>query len=233
MKLIAPLICAAALVASSFAAPPDVSGKWKWNYERNGEQIPIEMDLKQEGSKLSGKISAPENRVIEIHDGKISDDGALGFYINFERDNGPLKISFSGKAKGDSIQGKTEYATDSGDNRERDWNAKRDATRNLSGRWESSFKRSDGGTLDTTLQLKQEGQKLTGTQSFNDNETEIRDGKVEGDQVSFRMVRERDGRTVTSKYRGTIQKDNSIKGQIESDWTGEVRKLEWEARKAK
>ena len=108
-----------------------------------------------------------------------------------------------------------------------------DATRNLTGRWDSSFKRSDGGSMDTTLQLKQEGQKLTGSQSFNDNETEIRDGKVEGDQVTFRIVRERDGRTVTSKYRGTIQKDNSIKGQIESDWTGEVRKLEWEAKKAK
>ena len=67
---------------------------------------------------------------------------------------------------------------------------------------------------------------------FSENESELRDGKVQGDEVTFRIVRERDGRTVTSKYKGRIHQDNSIKGEVESDWTGEVRRLEWEAKKA-
>jgi hypothetical protein len=232
MKRSFQILCAIGLLSTALAAPPDVSGKWKWIYERNGEALNIEMDLKQEGSKLSGKVLAPEGRQMEVRDGKVSEDGVLSFYINLERDSGPLKISFNGKAIGDSINGHTEYTNDSGDKREREWNPKREQTRNLTGKWNSVFKRSDGTPMETTLQLKQSGEKLSGSQAFNENETEIRDGKVEGDNVTFRVVRERDGRTVTSKYKGKIQKDNSIKGEIESDWTGEVRRLEWEARKA-
>src|SRR5688572_11250195 len=184
------------------------------------------MNLKQDGSKLSGKVLAPENRELEIRDAKVSDDGKVNFYINFERDSGPLRINFEGKAEGDKITGKTEYTNDEGEKREREWIAKRSQSRNLTGKWLSTFKRSDGTPMETTLQLKQAGEKLTGSQSFNENETEIRDGKVQGDEVTFRILRERDGRTVTSKYRGKIQKDNSIQGEIESDWTGEVRQLE-------
>jgi len=219
------------LALRTWAAPPDVSGKWKWIYDRDGESLNIELNLEQKGSKLTGKINAPEGRQMEIQEGRIADDGTIDFYTNLERDSGPLKISFAGKADGDSIKGKTIYASDGGEKRERDWTPKREAS--LSGKWDSSFKRSDGTAMETTLTLKQEGEKLTGTQAFNENETEIRDGKVEAGQITFRILRERDGRTVTSKYRGKLQKDNTIKGEIESDWTGEVRKLEWEARKAK
>jgi len=220
------------LTLGALAAPPDVSGKWKWIYERNGEPLDIQMTVKQEGSKLSGKISAPENREMEIHDGKISEDGKLSFYIELQRDSGPLKINFSGKSDGEKITGKTEYTSDQGEKRERDWNPKRDQAQNLSGKWVSTFKRSDGTPMETTLQLKQSGDKLTGVQTFNENETELRDGKVQGEEVSFKTLRERDGRTVTAKYRGKLQKDNSIKGEIESDWTGEVRRMEWEAKRA-
>jgi hypothetical protein len=234
MKLRFQLFCALALVTTAFSAPPDVSGKWKWIYERDGEPLDVELNLTQEGSKLSGKILAPENRVLELREGQISDDGKLSFHVNFERDSGPLRINFAGKADGDKITGQTEYTNDEGEKQEREWNPKREQQRsNLSGKWISTFKRSDGTPMETTLEIKQLGEKLTGTQSFNENETELRDGKVVGDEVTFRTVRERDGRTVTARHRGKIQKDNSIKGEIESDWTGEVRRLEWEAKKAK
>ncbi len=233
MKAILRALCALALLTSALAAPPDASGKWKWIYERNGDALNIEMNLKQDGAKLSGKILAPENRTAEIKDGKIGDDGQLAFSIDYQRDSGPLRINFSGKLEGDRINGKTEYTTDDGEKHQRDWNPKRDKAADVSGKWTSTFKRSDGTAMETTLNLKQSGDKLTGTQSFNENETELRDGRVQGSEVSFRTQRERDGRTVTAKYRGKVQADGSIKGEIESDWTGEVRHLEWEAKKSK
>ncbi len=230
MKISFCLSCFLALVTSALAATPNVSGKWTWIYERNGEALNIEMNVKQENGKLSGKVIAPENRTAEIHDGKISEDGKVSFYIEYQRDSGPLRIDFSGKVEGDKIAGKTEYTNDQGEKRERDWNPKR--VQDLTGKWDSTFKRSDGTPMESTLQLKQDGEKLTGTQSFNENETALKDGKVSGDQVTFTILRERDGRTVTAKYNGKIQKDGSIKGEIASDWTGEVRKLDWEAKKA-
>ncbi len=232
MKLKFHLFGILAVLTSSLAASPDVTGKWAWIYERNGEPLNIEMNVKQEEGKVSGKIIAPENRSAEIHDGKITEEGKLTFYINYERDSGPLRIDFAGTVKDDKITGKSSYKTDEGEKRENDWTPKRAAVHSLSGKWNSTFKRSDGTPMETTLKLKQEGDKLTGTQSFGDNETSLTDGKVDGDQVTFRILRERDGRTVTSKYKGKLLKDNSIKGEIESDWTGEVRHLEWEARKS-
>ena len=232
MKISLEIVCAFTLLTSALAAPPDVSGKWTWIYERNGEPLNIEMNLKQEGSKLSGKIQTTEERTLEIKEGKISDDGNLSFYVEYPRDNGPLRINFTGKADGEKLAGKSEYTNDEGEKKGHDWNPKRVPSRNLTGKWVSTFKRSDGTPMETTLQLKQEGEKITGTQSFNDTETELRDGKVRADEVTFRTERERDGRTVNARYKGKVQKDNSIKGEIESDWTGEVRHLEWEAKKS-
>lgn len=221
------------LCSRGFSAVPDLSGKWKWNLQRNGEDREIVMTAKQEGSKLTGKLAGPDGRETDIRDGKVSTDGSLTFYINFERNGDTIKVQFKGKAEEDKITGKTEYEVD-GEKRERDWVAKREASKpahSLSGTWKSSFKRQDGSSMDSTLTLKQEGQKITGSNEFNGNESEIQDGKVQGEEITFNIFRERDGRKVSSKYRGKIQGDNSIKGQIESDWTGEVRKLEWEAKK--
>jgi hypothetical protein len=233
MKSIRSIVLLALVVASSsFAAAPDVSGKWKWKYERSNEEpIDVILNLKQEDAKLSGTVTAAD-REMKVQEGKISGDGQVTFFVNLERDSGPLKIEFKGKAEGDKIVGKSGYTRDDGEKRESEWIAKREQKRDLTGKWNSIFKRQDGTPMETTLQLKQSAEKLTGTQSFNDNESEIRDGKVQGDEVTFRIVRERDGRTVTSKYKGKIQPNNSIKGEIESDWTGEVQKLEWEAKKA-
>jgi hypothetical protein len=231
MKIIFGVAALVALVSSAFAAAPDIGGKWKWKYERsNGETTDVVMDLKQEGAKLSGKIVAGD-REMKVEEGKLTSEGVVSFFTTLELDSGPLKIEFNGKAQGDKITGTSAYVSGDGEKREREWNPKRE--RDLTGKWNSVFKRPDGTPMETTLELKQSGEKLTGTQSFNENETEIRDGKVQGEEVTFKLVRERDGRTVTSKYKGKIQANNSIKGEIESDWTGEVVKLEWEAKKAR
>lgn len=227
-------IFALALALSSFslAATPDVSGKWKWKYERsNGESMEVVMELKQTGSKLTGTVKASDQE-LKVQEGKIGEDGQIRFYITAELDSGPLRIDFSGKAQGDKIVGKAAYENAQGETQEREWTATREKKRDLSGKWDSVLTRQDGTPMEMTLDLKQVGGKLTGKQSFNEYESEISEGKVQGENVSFQIVRERNGRTVTSKYKGKIQPNNTIKGEIESDWTGEVRKLDWEAKKA-
>lgn len=229
--MVALALFAVVFASTTFAATPDVAGKWKWKYERsNGESMDIVMDLKQDDSKLAGTVKGSDQEM-KIQDGKIGPDRKLSFYIVAELNNGPLKIQFEGKAEGDKIRGQASFENDQGEKQEREWTATREK-RDLSGKWTSIFKRSDGTPMESNLQLKQTGDKLSGTQSFNENESEIREGKVQGNEVSFSTVRERDGRTVTTKYRGKIQANNTIKGEIESDWTGEVRKIEWEAKKA-
>ena len=74
--------------------------------------------------------------------------------------------------------------------------------------------------------------RLSGSLKRGDNETPILDGKIVGDQITFRTERERDGRKVNMKVNAKIQGD-SLKGQVESDWSGEMRKIDWEAARDK
>src|SRR3954452_340755 len=75
------------------------------------------------------------------------------------------------------------------------------------GTWKWSVERN-GQTFETTLKLKQEGDKLTGTISGRNNtETAIEDGKVEGDDVSFKVTREFGGNNVVQTYKGKLSGD--------------------------
>jgi hypothetical protein len=221
------------LPAASAAPAQDVSGTWKWTIERNGETQEITLTTKQEDNKVTGKIAGPQGRQIDIHNGQVSDEGIFTFSIDLERNGNTMKIDFRGKVQGDKIDGKTEYTNRDGERRDIDWNARREAKkgRDLTGKWNSSFKRPDGNPIESTLILKQNSESLTGKNEFNGNEAEIREGKAEGNNVSFKLVRERNGRTVTSKFTGKLQKDGTIKGTMESDWTGQTRQLDWEARR--
>ncbi|HEY1628881.1 MAG TPA: hypothetical protein VGF52_03415 [Tepidisphaeraceae bacterium] len=72
------------------------------------------------------------------------------------------------------------------------------------------------GDVDFTLKLKQDGDKLTGTMSgFNGNDTDIQDGKVQDGQISFKVVRDFNGRQVVTTYTATMS-GNELKGKTET-----------------
>jgi hypothetical protein len=99
----------------------------------------------------------------------------------------------------------------------------------LAGVWTWNFTMPDGSVVKPQLRLKLEGDTLTGTNSFRPGtEIAISDAKLEGDQISFQVVRERDGRQVITRYRGKVA-DGRITGKIESNWNGEFQTYDWEA----
>jgi len=110
--------------------------------------------------------------------------------------------------------------------------ARADEKANATGTWKWSFTTQNGQTFETTLKLKQDGDKLTGTVTGRNNqETEIKEGKVKGDEVSFQVTRERNGQSFTTKYKGKLSGD-SIKGKSESERNGETQSRDWEAKRA-
>jgi hypothetical protein len=62
-------------------------------------------------------------------------------------------------------------------------------------------------------------------------ETPIADGKVEGDSITFNLVREFNGNSSTNKYSGTVAAD-TITGQIEVNRNGETQSHKWEAKRS-
>lgn len=104
------------------------------------------------------------------------------------------------------------------------------------GTWTWTMQGRNGGPeRKLTLTLKTEGKKLAGklTSPGRDgqtNETEIKDGKIEGDEISFSVTREWNGNKVTSQYKGKVTA-NSIKGKIEFERDGEKQSRDWEAKR--
>jgi hypothetical protein len=96
--------------------------------------------------------------------------------------------------------------------------------------------RNGGPDRTNTLTLKIEDSKLTGKVSAPGRdgqsvETPIADGKVEGDTISFAVVREFNGNSNTNKYSGKIAGDK-ITGKMEFTRNGDAQSRDWEAKRA-
>jgi len=95
--------------------------------------------------------------------------------------------------------------------------------------------RNGGPDRKSTLKLKVEGDKLTGTlaapgRGGQSNDSAIADGKLKGDEFSFTVIREFGGNKITVKYNGKISGD-SIKGKIETERNGQTNSRDWEAKR--
>ena len=96
--------------------------------------------------------------------------------------------------------------------------------------------RNGGPDQKMTLKLNVEGDKVTGKvtspgrQGGDPVETEIKDGRIKGDEVSFTVTREFNGNTMTQKYNGKVTAD-TIKGKIESERNGQPQSRDWEAKR--
>ena len=230
MKRCILIFAAIALAAvASFGAETNAAGVWKWSLtEQTGETV---LTLKQEGEKLTGSYTNQFGKA-DITDGSLK-AGDISFKVKRDFNGQAFVIKYSGKLSGDKITGKAEFDIE-GETRALDWNAKRDSAKAAaaSGNWNTALILGDGNRIEGTLKLKQDGNKLTGATVRNENETQIQDGKITGDEITFTVIRERDGRKVTAKYKGKITGD-TVKGKVESDWSGDWQTLDWEGTRGK
>lgn len=107
-----------------------------------------------------------------------------------------------------------------------------------SGTWSWTMKGRQGRPdRKITAKLKLDGDKVTGTISSPgrdgaSTDSEITDGKVKGDEVTFSTSREVRGSKMTYKYSGKLSGD-TIKGKMEFERNGEPVNQEWEAKREK
>jgi hypothetical protein len=210
----------------------DPAGTWTWTVEgRDGNTMTSTLKLRQENGKLAGTVTGRGGREDEIENATL-DGERLSFQVTRERNGNRSTAKYAGKISGDRIDGKVE-SNWGGEARTRDWVAKREArVRNVTGHWKYTLTTPSGQSYEPVLKLKQDGQKVTGTVAVNEYESPIEDGQVKGDEVSFKVERERDGRKFISRYNGKIE-ENRIKGKVHVDWGGEERTFDMEATRQK
>lgn len=79
----------------------------------------------------------------------------------------------------------------------------------LSGTWTGIFHTREGGAFETNLVLKASGDALTGTfQQGNNDEIQIENGKVNGDQVTFSITRGSGDKTRKINFTGKVDGTN-------------------------
>jgi hypothetical protein len=78
------------------------------------------------------------------------------------------------------------------------------ASGDVSGTYTWEQQGGGGNAMTTTLTLKQEGSKLTGTISGRGGDTPIEEGTVEGNSIKFNVTREFNGNKMVTQYNGTV-----------------------------
>ena len=91
------------MLAAGLALAADVTGKWTGEVAGpDGGGMSIALNLKQDGSKLTGSVEAPGGQVMEIQDGKIDGD-KISFAVSFDGGGGAMKVAHEGTVAGDEI----------------------------------------------------------------------------------------------------------------------------------
>src|SRR5262249_53056532 len=109
--------------------------------------------------------------------------------------------------------------------------ARADDKPNPNGTWKYTAE-VNGQSIDVTIKLKLDGDKLTGSVSVLDTETKIEDAKYKDGEVSFTVNREANGNKFTIKYKGKIMGD-TFKGKRELERDGQTNTREFEAKRSK
>jgi|SRR6516162_7172484 uncharacterized protein (DUF2147 family) len=102
---------------------------------------------------------------------------------------------------------------------------------NPNGTWKYTAE-VNGQSIEVTIKLKLEGEKLTGTVTVLDTESKIEDSKYQDGEVSFKVNGEVNDNKFTIKYQGKIQGD-TFKGKRELERDGQTNTREFEAKRSK
>jgi hypothetical protein len=131
-----------ALFALAFVVPSQAAdkaaspaGTWTWTTpgRNGGPDRKMTLDLKVDGAKVTGSVTAPGRgdtatpTKTEIADGKLK-DGEVSFTVTREFNGNKMVQNYSGKVTADSIKGKIEFERN-GEKQSRDWEAKRAAAK--------------------------------------------------------------------------------------------------------
>ncbi len=212
MKLVLRLfILLAFLSILPGATAADFSGTWKGAIDVQGTSMPMTINLKSDGNTVTGTIDGLPNSPIEIHDGTIAGD-AVTFWINADYQGQTYKILYKGKVGADQIS--FDLGTEDGS-----WSAPLMVKKSgpdsaavpppppapdVNGNWKGTFD-LNGTPTELIFHLKSAGNVVTGSIERTDAPpTEVHEGKLDGDTVSFWIAAEYQGESYTIVYRGKL-----------------------------
>jgi len=74
----------------------------------------------------------------------------------------------------------------------------------IDGKWVGKVE-TPNGSRDVTMKFKADGAKLTGTVAGRQGDTEIQDGKIDGENISFTVTRKFNDQEFKQNYKGVLK----------------------------
>jgi hypothetical protein len=225
------LIAAAALLlatgAPSYAQTADITGKWDVNVNTAQGPMPSTMVLKKDGGKILGTLTG---QLGEIPVEAAVKEKTVAIYGTVQTGSSSIDFALEGTVDGNTMKGSVSY----GGGVQGDWAATRAADSpapaasapaasapapssaaqdkiDVTGTWAFEVT-TDMGTGNSTVVLKQDGEKLTGTYTGQYGEAALT-GTVKGKDITFAYDLARDSASFHIVYTGTVDKD-TMKGTL-------------------
>jgi len=224
--LVANLLIPVAQAADDPDETSSATGTWRWTFAMpDGSVVEPRVKLKQEGETLTGTTRFREGAEIAISGGSVHGN-EVSFMVRRERNGQKVTTVYQGIRSGDRIKGtiQTDWA---GEKQIYPWQARR-SSRDPAGVWGWKLANRRGDTNEFKLELKHEGEKLTGTFTAFGVDTEIEDGEFKEGEISFSVARESGDDVIISNYRGKIAADG-IRGRVQISGGERDRNIEWQA----
>ena len=202
------------------ARAADPSGTWKGAFDFQGSSVPLTINLKIDGNTVTGTVEGLPSTPAEIHDGTLAGD-TVSFWINTDYQGQTYKIVYKGKVAADQIN--FDFGTEDG-SFSAPLTVKKSgpdtagappppAGPDVNGDWKGTFD-LNGTPTELIFHLKSAGNVVTGSiERTGAPPTEVHEGKLEGDTVSFWISAEYQGESYTIVYKGKL-----TPGQIDFDF---------------
>ena len=219
-----PVLRLFALFALLFILPAaraaDPSGTWKGAFDFQGTSIPLTINLKIAGTTVTGTVEGLPTTPAEIHDGALAGD-TVTFWINTDYQGQTYKLVYKGKIAADQIS--FDFGTEDGSFSTPLMVKKSGpdtaaappppAAADVNGNWKGTFD-LNGTPTELVFHLKSVGNAVTGTvERTGTPATEVHEGKLDGDTVSFWISVDYQGESYTIVYKGKV-----TPGQIDFDF---------------
>ncbi len=204
-------------------AKNDPTGTWVWSREIEGERNRSVLKLVNKDGKVTGTYHR-SGQTVPIANGKF-EKGELSFEADGKFNDEKIHAKFHGKLSQDEINGNIDVIIE--DNSiPLPWTAKRGVDLDdVVGTWKLKIQ-ANGDTIESTLKLTADGEKLKGTYTGRLGEQPAQELKLQGNDLSWQIAVERDGQKFKGVYKATLE-GNSLKGKLAFELGDNKRTIEF------
>jgi len=212
-----PIILLTLAVLPLAALAADVTGAWKSEFDSQIGTQKYTFTFKQAGTNVTGKADSEigdQKREAELKEGKIDGDKITFVELLNFQDN-DIRITYTGQLSVNTNEIK--FAREVGNFAKEEIVAKREQSvssepkialaADITGTWEAQFD-TQRGLQKYTFTFKQDGTSVTGKANVEmedqKREAELKNGKVEGDLVSFAEPLSIQGNDINITYTGKL-----------------------------